>query len=395
MSGETEAPGWLETRLPACALYRRYWRDDPLPGNLTFWWSFGPMIGVALAVLTVSGIWLGFAYQPATGGAAISIARYTREVPFGWLIRDLHRDGATMLFLVLFVELFRGIYYGTYRNGRELVWIIGIVRLAACLWVGFLGFAMTGSPGAQSAMLAMAGHIASIPLIGGGLSRAFLGGFGLTGSTGMRMTSVHVALGFLVLLIALLGFAASRMAPAANPDGIVAEPADLAPRSAYGRKYFAAFLVFALIFAAIIGFAPGLGYPGGPVLPGALAIPAQATPPWYLLAFHGLARAGQSAGGGTFLTIAAFVLLGALPWLDRGEVASGRYRPIYAGFVLLLAIATIVLSVAAAEPAQGVWPVALVLATIWCFAHFLVVTPMVSMLERPRTPPARLSGRTV
>lgn len=395
MSTETPAPpGWFETRLPLCSLYRRHWRDHLVPANLTLAWSLGPLVALALAVLTLSGIWLGFAYQPTSSGAALSIVRYTRDVPFGWLIRDLHRDGATMLFGVLFIELIRGIYYGSYRNGRELAWIIEIIRLAVCLAVGFLGFAMTGSPMAQAAIVSMSGHLGSIPLFGYAFSRDFLGGFDFGPAAAPRMAMAHVAIGFLVLLIAILGLVASRLAPRANPDGLaVVDPRDLVPQSAYGRQFFTAFIIFALIFAAIIGFAPTLGIAPGPMLPGSMAV--QTVPPWYLLAFHGLARAGQSSGGGTFLTIAAFVILAALPWLDRGTVASGRYRPVYGGFVVLLGVVLVVLSIAAAQPAHGIWPAVVDLATIWCFAHFLVITPLVTMLERPEPVPARLVRRTV
>jgi ubiquinol-cytochrome c reductase cytochrome b subunit len=394
MSTETK-PGWFEARLPLCAVYRRHWSDGLVPASQPLSWSVGPLVGVALAVLTLSGIWLGLAYQPSLSGAARSIADYTRNVPFGWLIRDLHRVGTTMLFGVLFVELFRGAFYGTYRNGRELAWIIGIVRLFACMAVGFLGFAMTGSPAAQGALLIMQAHLAAIPLFGHLVGPAFLGGAGLTAATGPRIAMAHEAIGFLVLLIAALTIVASRAAPPANPDGIATpDPRDLLPRSAQAGQYFTAFLIFALIFAAILAFNPGLGTPKTPVLPAALAIPLRVTPPWYLLVFHGFARMGGSPGGGLLLTVAAFLLLGALPWLDRGAVASCRYRPVYAGFLVLLAVDLVLLGIAASEPGRGLWPAVIDITAIYAFAHFLIITPLVTMLETPHEVPARLSRRT-
>lgn len=389
------APGWLETRLPLCAVWLTQWRDHLVPANLTLVWSFGVLVAVALGVLTLSGIWLGFAYVPTTQGAALSIERYTRAVNFGWLIRDLHRDGATMLFGVVFIELFRGIYYGSYRNRRELAWIIEVVRFFAFLAVGFFGFAMTGGAVADAAVTIMAAHIAAIPLFGSALAHWFLGGFMVGSATAPRLAMAHEAIGFLVLLIALLGFMASRAAPPANPDGIaVPDPRDMVPQSAYAGKLFTAFMIFALIFAVIVAFAPGLGQPAGMSLTSPMAMPVQPVPPWYLLGFHGLARAGQSAGGGTLLTVAALVLLGALPWLDQGIVASGRYRPLYAGFVIVLAIDWVVLSVAAAQPATGIWPAVIDIATIYVFVHFIVITPLVTMLERAHPVPARIARRT-
>lgn len=387
--------GWFEARLPVRAWYGRHWRDYPVPANLPFAWSFGVLVALALAVLTLTGIWLGLAYVPGRH-AAMSIVTYTRDVPFGWLIADLHRDGTTMLFLVVYCELFRGIFFATYRNQRELVWIIEVVRFAVFLAIGFFGFVMLAGPAAQAAMLIMADHLASLPVFGRLLARDFLGGTTLNALTMPRMAMSHVAIGFLVLLIAALGFAAARLAPPANPDGIaVVDPRDLVAHSAYGARLFTAVLVFALILALIITVAPGLGYPTGPVLPAPMGMPLQVTPPWFLLIFHGFARAGQTPGGGAFLTIVAFVVLGGLPWLDRGAVASGRYRRVYAGFVLLLAMDVVLLAIAAAQPARGVWPAVIDVTTIWFFAHFLVVTPLVTTLETPRTVPARLTRRVV
>ncbi|HQT61232.1 MAG TPA: cytochrome b N-terminal domain-containing protein [Acidiphilium sp.] len=386
--------GWLEARLPLCAAYRRHWSEALVPTGQPLSWSVGPLVGVALAVLTLSGIWLGLAYQPSLSGAAISIADYTRNVPYGWLIRDLHRVGTTMLFGVLFIELFRGAFYGTYRNGREFAWIVEILRLFACMAVGFLGFAMTGSPAAHGALLAMAAHLAAIPLFGHLVGPAFLGGAVLNAATAPRVAMAHEAIGFLVLLIATLTVIASRAAPPAHPDGIASpDPRMMTPRAAQARRYFTAFLVFALLFAAILVLDPGLGTPRTPVLPAALAIPVQVTPPWYLLVFHGFARVAGSPGGGTLLTVAAFLLLGALPWLDRGAVGSCRQRPVYAGFLVLLAVDLVLLGIAAAATG-GLWTTVAELATTYAFAHFLIITPLVTMLETPRDTAASHSRRT-
>jgi len=368
--------GWLEARLPVAAWYRAGWRDAPVPRNLTLVFSAGMMLAVALAVITLSGIWLGLAYVPAPGAAALSIARYTHEVPFGWLVFDLHRDGVTMLFGVVYLGLVRGMFYGSYRGGRELAWVLEIARFAVFLGLGFFGFAMSGGPGAQIAMVEMARHIAAVPLAGPVVARDFLGGPGIGATSIAHMAMTHIAIGFLVLLIAMLGYLTSRLAPPAHPDGVgVADARDLVAQSEYAGQIFAAFVIFALILAVIVTLAPGLGYPA-----------ASATPPWYLMIFDGLGRAGRTPGGGVALGVAALALLLALPWLDRGRVASRRYRPVYATFVALFALNAALLGVAAASG----WTIVMVAATIWLFLHFLVVTPLVTLLETPRPVPERL-----
>jgi ubiquinol-cytochrome c reductase cytochrome b subunit len=225
-------------------------------------------------------------------------------------------------------------------------------------------------------MLAMAAHVAAVPGFGVSAAQDFLGGAAIGPTSLAHMTMAHVAIGFLVLVIAGLGYVSMRIAPP--------QPGRLVPRSTYAPQLFGAFLVFALIFALIVTISPGLGYPVGPVLPDALALPLQPVPPWFLLVFHGFARAGLTPGGGAFLTLLALVLLGALPWLDRGAGPAGGARPVYAGFVVVLALDVAALAIAAAEPARGVWPAVIDLASIWYFVHFIVVTPLVTMLERPR-----------
>ncbi|MGC9268653.1 cytochrome b N-terminal domain-containing protein [Acidiphilium sp.] len=387
---------WIEARLPLAAWYRVGWRDHPVPANLPFAWSFAAMVAVALAVLTITGIWLGLAYTPTPQAAALSIVIYTRTVPFGWLIEDLHRDGATMLFGVVYLDLFQGLYFATYRNRRELAWILEVVRFAVFLVIGFFGYAMTGSPASRAAMLIMAEHIAAIPLLGPTIALDFRGGPTLGATSLPHMAMTHIAIGFLVLLIAMLGYVASRMAPPANPDGIAGlDPRDLVPQSSYNARLFLAFIVFAVILALIMLISPGWGYPTGPARLGPFTMRMGPLPPWYLLVFHGFARAGITPAGGTALTFLALGLLAALPWLDRGRVASARYRPVYGAFVILFALDLALLGYAAAQPSRGIWPIVIDAATIWCFAHLIVVTPVVTRLEPRHIVPARITRRRV
>jgi quinol-cytochrome oxidoreductase complex cytochrome b subunit len=389
----------FESRLSLGAIYRRYWRDYPVPANLKLTWSFGVLVAVALGVLTLSGIWLGVYYVPTARGAGLSIAEFSRDIPFGWLIHDLHRDGTTMLFGVVYIELLRGISYGSYRNRRERAWIIEVVRFFMFLATGFCGFVMTGGADADWSAMIMARHLAAIPLFGPAIAHVFLGGL-VTGTVALpRVTMAHEAMGFLVLLVAALGFAASRAAPPANPDGIVSlAPDNLVPQfPAYAGKVLTALILFGLIFAAIIAVAPGLGQPPGNEIIGVPTVmPLNVTPPWFLLGFHGLVRAGQSLGVAAWFTIAAsFALLGALPWLDRGTVASRRYRPLYGGFVWILQIDWIVLSIAAAKPATGAWPAVTDITAAYFFVHFLILTPLITLLEPTHPVPLRITQRTV
>ena len=400
VAGEDGA-GWVEQRLPVRGWFRRGVLEMRVPANFSPLWSLEMLVWAALAALTLTGIWIGLYYVPTASGAFDSIDAIRRGVQFGWLMLDLHSVAATMLFAVVYVMLYRGLWYGTYRGRREVAWLIEVVRFVLLLAIGFFGFTMIGGPASEAAVRAMAAHLAALPLVGPALRTAYLGGFTATPATAQHLAMAHESLGFLVLLVAALGVAASRVAAPANDHGLYPlDAGDLRPlHPRFTMTVFVTLIGFAVITMLLVGFDPSVGEAPGnvPVTVGpgmlGLSAPAVATPPWYLLGFHGLAMFAGGPGGGAGLTIVLWILLGAMPWLDRGRVASGRFRPVYAGFVFLLGIDWVVLSIAAGSSGGGAWPVVIDLTTIWLFVHFLVVVPLVTAWERTDPVPARLGGR--
>jgi quinol-cytochrome oxidoreductase complex cytochrome b subunit len=366
-------------------LLSRHFLDYRVPASLNTFWSFGLLVAFSLAVLTVSGIWLSMYYVPAPGQAFNSIQFILRSVNFGWLIRDLHLDGTTMLFGAVYVELFRGLYYGTYRNGRASVWVLEVLRFFLLLTAGFLGFVMVFGASAYASLMIMASHL-------GALGNVLLAGYSINAATMPRIETLHLLAAILAIGVAGLGFIASRAAGEANPDGIpVIAEADKIPLHPYfTMRALFALVVFMFIFAVIFTFAPNLSgtreaFGGTPML----ALPMDPVPPWYLLGFHGFARAAGTPGFGTALTILAFLLLAALPWLDRGTVASCRYRPSYRGFVWALALDWVLLSFAASLPATHIATILCEACAIYFFLHFLVITPLVTGFGRTRPVPDR------
>ncbi len=392
------APPPPSATLRQAGFMQRMFLDYPVPCNLNFLWSFGLMTGFSLMVLAVSGIWLSFYYVPTPGDAFNSIEYIERNVHFGWLIRDLHLVGTTMLFGAVYVELFRGIYYGTYRQGkagrygRAGIWGLEVARFFLLLCAGFLGYAMIFGPASMASLMIMAARL-------GKLGDFLIAGFGINAATMPRVATLHTMFGLLAVAVAVLGFFASRAAGAANPDGLVViAPADTRRLHPYfTMRAFFALIVFMLIFAFIVTFGLHFFSPPGNYAAASqgavtLALPINPIPPWYMLGFHGIARAAGPLWFGTTLTIIAFLLLAALPWLDRGTVASCRYRPRYRGFVLMLAFDWIVLSVLASLPSNAVISIFLEATTIYLFLHFLLITPLVTSLERTRPLPTRPSG---
>jgi ubiquinol-cytochrome c reductase cytochrome b subunit len=398
MSNHTDptAPeSWLEQRLPVRRLLRDHLIFAPVPVDFSLGACLEPLIWGALLTLTFTGIWLGLFYHATSHGAFTSLETIMRAVPFGWLIRDLHRTGVSILFALAYVQLFRALRFGLYRDGRELAWIVSILRFATFLFLGVLGFIMIDGAASEALSTGLAAHLATIPIIGTGLAQAFLGtAGGLSSHDLTRIAMAHIAIGFLLLLIAGLTSLTQRLAPPANRNGLAElDPRDVVPLHPYfSPRLFAAAIITGLIFFALILAAPHLqssrlnAIPANP-----LALPLHLDLPWYLLGFVGLAQAGQSLGGGTLLIAVLLILLAALPWLDRSAVAAARYRPWHRRALWLLAAAWILLSIGA-DQRTALWSLITDLSAFYVIAHFLLLTPLISLLEHPKPVPTRLTG---
>ena len=389
-------PSWLEQRLPLRRLLRDHLVFAPIPADFSFGSCLEPLIWGALLTLTFTGIWLGLFYVPTAHGAFGSLQTIMRAVPFGWLLRDLHRTGTSILFALAYLQLFRALRLGGYRDGRELAWIISIIRFVVFLFLGVLGFIMINGVASAALNADLGAYLATIPIIGRGLAQAFLG-TETGGSALTRIAMAHIAIGFLVLLIAALTSLTSRLAPPINRDGLATLDArDIVPLHPHGSaRLFAAAIITGLILFALILIAPHFqstrlnDIPASP-----LALPLSLHLPWYLLGFAGLAQAGQSLGGGTALIALVLLLLALLPWLDRSTAASAKYRPWHRRFLWLLALAWILLSIGAAQP-SALWSLITQISAFYVIAHFLVITPLVSLLESPKQVPTRLTGAKI
>jgi ubiquinol-cytochrome c reductase cytochrome b subunit len=393
-------PNWLEQRLPIGRILRDTLIFAPVPADFSLGACFEPLIWGALITLTFTGIWLGLFYHAAPHGAFTSLQTIMRAVPFGWLIRDLHRTGVSILFALAYLQLFRALRLGLYRDGRELAWIVSIVRFATFLFLGVLGFIMIDGAASVALSLDLAAHLAAIPLIGPAIAQAFLGAASglsspdLTRPDLTRIAMAHIAIGFLLLLIAGLTSLTQRLAPPANRDGLPRlDPRDLVAFHPHASpRLFAAAIITGLIFFGLILAAPHVQSSRlNAIAAGTLALPLHLDLPWYLLGFAGLAQAGQSLGGGTALIAVLLILLAALPWLDRSPAAAARYRPWHRRALWLLASAWILLSIGAADHA-GAWPLITDLSAFYVMAHFCLVTPLISLLEKPKPVPIRLRG---
>ncbi|MBU6426195.1 MAG: cytochrome b N-terminal domain-containing protein [Rhodospirillales bacterium] len=333
------------------------------------WFNALPvLLGVLLAVLLASGAVVTVYYNP--WHAYDSLQGIAREVRGGWVVLGYHQIGASLAFALLYLHLFRTLLTGGYRAPAEFAWMLWVKLLAVLLLTGWLGFVLNGGAGGYWSLMNAGNAAVRLNGFPGAVAMWFLGG-PPGGSTFARLLVLHVLLALCAVLVIWMACAAAKKArPMPQGRAVPFWPV-------YASQYFAALAALALVFALLLGFAPHWGLGGQNAIPaGDMAVPVAISYPWYLTPAAGLAGAFHGVAGHIWAVIAAALLLYALPWLDR----SRRHRPgrLYRAFIWLLGLDVLALGVVTAFPMGSLLPA---LFTFWFFFHFLVLTPLVTMLE--------------
>ena len=385
---------WVDSRLPIFTMLQKEYGVFPTPKNFNYFWNFGALAMVSLMIMIVTGIFLAMNYTPHTSMAFDSVQRIMRDVNYGWLIRYVHANGASMFFLVVYIHMFRGLYYGSYKAPRELLWIFGVVILLIMMATAFFGYVLPWGQMSYWGATVITNLFSAIPVVGEPVVTWLWGGFSVANPTLNRFFSLHYLLPFVLVGIVFLHIAALHITGSNNPLGIdVKGPQDTLPfHPYYTIKDSVGLCVFFAVFAFFVFFAPNFfGAADNDIPANPLLTPAEIVPEWYLLPFYAILRAVPSKLGGVMMMFGSIALLFVVPWLDSSPVRSCKFRPIYRWFLGLLVIACIVLGVVGAHKPEGIWVILGRLGTIYYFAHFLVVLPVLGKLERPLPLPESIS----
>ena len=382
---------WVEYRLPIFSFIdHSVGRHYPAPRNLSYWWNFGSLAGAALAIQLVTGIVLAMHYVPHGDMAFDSVERIMREVNYGWLLRYVHATGASLFFVVVYVHLFRSLYYGSYKYPREILWWIGIVILLVMVATAFTGYVLPWGQMSFWAATVITNLFSAIPWIGGGVVEFLWGGFTVGDPTLNRFFSLHYLLPFVIVGLVFLHLWALHEHKSNNPLGIdIQGPQDTVPfHPYYTYKDLVGLGVFLTVLAAFVFYEPNyLGHPDNYIPADPLQTPPHIVPEWYFLPFYAILRAVPDKLGGVILLFASIMILFLVPWLDTSRVRSARFRPIFRQLFWLFAIDCVVLGLAGAKPPEGLWLVIARIATVYYFVHFLVLLPIVGWFERPKPLP--------
>jgi ubiquinol-cytochrome c reductase cytochrome b subunit len=315
-----------------------------------------------------------------------SVERIMRDVPQGWLIRYLHMNGASFFFIAVYIHIFRGLYYGSYKSPRELLWILGVVILLLMMATAFMGYVLPWGQMSFWGATVITNLFSAIPVVGSSIVEWLWGGFAVDNPTLNRFFALHYLLPFVIVGVVALHVVALHIHGSNNPLGIDPKgPQDTVPfHPYYTMKDGFGVACFLIVYAGFVFFAPNfLGDPANYIPANPLVTPEHIVPEWYFLPFYAILRAIPDKLGGVLAMFGAIGVLFLLPWLDTSRVRSASFRPIYKWFVFVLVIDVVVLGICGAHPPEGFYVPLSQVATLYYFFHFLVLLPILGKIERP------------
>ncbi len=395
---------WFNDRLPIVNTFERHLSKHPVPKKVNFWYLFGALASVVLIIQIISGIWLMMPYQNTEEGAFSSIEFIMRDVDYGWVIRYMHTTGASMFFAVVYLHMFRGLLYGSYKKPRELVWIFGMTIYLVMMAEGFLGYVLPYGQMSYWGAQVIISLFGAIPYIGESLEVWVRGDYYISGSTVSRFFALHVvALPLMLIALVFMHLVALHEVGAGNPEGIDIEehldddgvPIDSVPFFPY--KVLNALVgigVFMTVFSIIMFFFPEAG---GYFIEKAnfeeanpLSTPEHIAPVWYYSPYYAMLRAVPDKLGGLIVMAGAIAILFVVPWLDRSKVNSIRYKGIFSKIAIsLFAISFLTLGYLGTVPVTELRTLMSVICTAIYFLFFFLM-PIYTSLESTKQPPQRL-----
>jgi ubiquinol-cytochrome c reductase cytochrome b subunit len=388
---------WLDERLPLPRfVYNAVGAGYPVPRNLNYFWNFGVLAGAALMIQIVTGVVLAMHYAANGAIAFDSVEHIMRDVNNGWLLRYAHATGASMFFVVVYIHIFRGLYFGSYKAPREMIWLLGVVIFLLMMATAFMGYVLPWGQMSFWGAQVITGFFSAIPVVGETIRIWLLGGYAPDNAALNRFFSLHFLLPFVILGVIILHVWALHIPGSSNPTGVeVKGEQDTVPfHPYYTAKDGLGLGVFLLIFSFILFFYPNaLGHPDNYIPANPLSTPAHIVPEWYFWPFYAILRAFTADFilpaklWGVLAMFGSILLLFFLPWLDSSPVRSGNYRPTFKIFFWILVADIAVLGWCGGSPASPTYVIASQIGAAYYFAHFLIILPIISATERPRPLP--------
>jgi ubiquinol-cytochrome c reductase cytochrome b/c1 subunit len=385
---------WLERRLPIGNLVHSSFVAYPTPRNLNYWWTFGGILTFMLGVQIVTGIVLAMHYVPHPDLAFDSVERIMRDVNYGWLLRYIHATGASFFFVAVYIHIARGMYYGSYKEPREVLWILGVILFLLMIITGFMGYVLPWGQMSFWAATVITNLFSAIPAIGNSIVTWLWGGFAVGGPTLNRFYALHYLLPFVIVGVVVLHIWALHVAGQNNPTGVEPQTEkDVVAFTPYATMKDAFFIgVFCIVFAWFIFYIPNyLLAPDNFIPANPEQTPNRIVPEWYYLPFYAILRGIPNKLLGVTALAASIIVLAFMPWLDTSRVRSANYRPLYRQFLFVFFAAVIGLGYLGAREPTGGYVIAARILTIYYFAFFFVILPVLGLFEKTKPLPNSIS----
>jgi len=393
---------WVDSRLPVFSMMHHSTAGYPTPRNLNYLWNFGSLALTCLIVMVLTGFFLAMNYTPHVDLAFDSVERIMRDVNYGWLLRYLHMNGASMFFIVVYIHIFRGFYYGSYKGPREILWILGVVIMLLMMGTAFMGYVLPWGQMSLWGATVITNLFSAFPIVGDFIVTLLWGGFSVDNPTLNRFYAIHYLLPFVLFAVVGLHLWALHTSKSSNPLGIEAKlPEDSIPfHPYYTIKDLFGMGVFFIFFLYFVFWAPNFfGEPDNYIPANPMVTPAHIVPEWYFLPYYAILRAITfdifiipAKLGGVIAMFASILVWVALPWLDGSKVRSAKFRPIFKWFFWVLLADFIFLGYLGKMPAEQPYVIMSQLATAYYFAHFFVILPLLGKLEKTAQLPESISS---
>ena len=368
---------------PLLATVNDHLIDYPSPSNLSYWWSFGSLAGICLIVQIATGIFLAMHYTPHVDLAFLSVEHIMRDVNGGWFLRYMHANGASMFFIVVYLHLFRGLYYGSYASPRELVWIVGVVILLLMILTAFIGYVLPWGQMSFWGATVITSLASAIPVVGMDITYWLWGGFSVDNATLNRFFSLHYLLPFIIAGASIVHIAALHQYGSNNPLGSLSTVDKVSFYPYFVIKDLVGWVCFAIFFSFFIYFAPNaLGHPDNYIPANPMSTPAHIVPEWYFLPVYAILRSIPNKLAGVAAIGLVFVSLLLLPFINTSHIRSSSFRPLYRKLFWLFVSDTVLLGWIGCQPVEDPYVFIGQAASVYFFVYFLVCIPFLGRFEK-------------
>jgi ubiquinol-cytochrome c reductase cytochrome b/c1 subunit len=386
---------WMDARLPLPRMVYDSFIAYPVPRNLNYFWTFGGILMVMLVSQIITGVILAMHYTPHATMAFNSVETIMRDVEYGWLMRYMHANGASMFFIAVYIHMFRGLYYGSYKAPREVLWILGVIIFLLMMATAFMGYVLPWGQMSFWGATVITNLFSAFPVVGETIVTFLWGGYSVDNPTLTRFFSLHFLLPFMIFGVVILHVWALHVTGQNNPTGVEVKAVakDTIPFTPYATiKDAVAMVCFFAFFSYFLFFIPNyLGHADNYIMANPAVTPAHIVPEWYFLPFYAILRAVPDKLGGVLLMFAAIAVLVVLPWLDTSKVRSMSYRPLARQCFWAFCVTSVMLGWLGSRPAEGIYVTLSQVFTALYFAYFLVALPLLGLFEKTKQLPGSIA----